>query len=268
MNETKINIFSRFFYSITSFAKYRLFLRQGAGKAVVYLLLLSILLSLAVYIPAGIQYGRIVDDLIANFDTMIPDFTLASGKLRVSGEMPIVVDEGAYPIVIDTSPDAEDRILPQYDIVMLITGEKIIQKNYANKQVTNLNAFQGLELNRDDIVQALPLMKPIGIFIFVLFAIGFVCGKFISALIISLIGLTINSALKTNLSYRNIFKISVYSMTTPLLVCTIPSIVPVTIPFLWILFYILASVYVYGAIRSIRKEIDRMYDQDNMSNML
>lgn len=262
MNETKINIFLRFFYSITSFAKYRLFLRQGVGRAVVYLLLLSTLLSCAVYIPAGIQYDGIVDELTANYDTIIPDFTLANGKLQVDGKMPIVVDESAYPIVIDTSPDAEDKILPKYDIVMLITSDKIIQKNYANKQVTYLSAFQGLELTRDNIAQTLPLMKPIGVFIFVLLAIGFVCGKFISALIISLIGLTINSAMKTNLSYRNIFKISIYSMTMPLLVCTIPSIVPVTIPFLWILFYILASVYVYGAIRSIRREIDKMYDQE------
>lgn len=268
MNETKINIFTRFYYSITSFARYRLFLRQGVGKAVVYLLLLSILLSLAVYIPAGIQYDRIVDDIIANYDTMIPDFTLVNGRLQVSGKMPIVVDEGTYPIVIDTSPDAEDRVLAEYDIVMLITSDKIVQKNYANKQVTNLSAFQGLELTSDDIAQALPLMKPMGVFIFVLLAIGFVFGKFISALIISLIGLTINSALKTNLSYRNIFKISVYSMTMPLLICTVPGLVSVHIPYLWLLFYIIASVYVFGAIRSIRKEIDKMYGQDNISNML
>ncbi len=268
MNETKINIFSRFFYSITSFTKYGLFLRQGVGKAVVYLLLLSFLLSLAVYIPVGIQYDRIVDDLIANYDAMIPDFTLAGGKLQVSGEMPIVVDEGAYPIVIDTSPNAEDKILAEYDIVMLITSDKIIQKNYANKQVTNLSAFQGFELTRDSIAQTLPLMKPVGIFVFVLLAVGFVFGKFISALIISLIGLTINSALKTNLSYQNIFKISIYSMTMPLLICTIPSIASVTIPFLWILFYVIASVYVYGAIRSIRKELDKMFGQDNMGNIL
>jgi hypothetical protein len=267
MNDTKINIFSRFFYSITSFARYRLFLRQSVGKAVLYLLLLSVLLSLAVYIPAGLQYDRFIDDLIANYDIVIPDFSFADGKLQVSGKMPIIVDEGTYPIVIDTSPDAEDRILPQYDTVMLITGDKIIQKNYANKQVTYLSVFQGLELARDDIGEALPLMKPVGIFIFILIAIGFVCGKFISALIISLIGLTINSALKTSLSYRNIFKISIYSMTLPLLVCTIPSVTSLTIPFLWILFYVIASVYVYGAIKSIRKEIDNMYGQDNMNNI-
>lgn len=266
MNETKINIFTRFYYSITSFDKYRLFLRQGTGKAVAYLLLLSALLALVIFIPAGIQYDKITDDIIANFDTVIPDFTLANGRLQVTGDMPITIDEGVYPIVIDTSPDAEQKILAKYDIVMLITSDKLIQKNYVDKTVTSFNAFQGMELTRDNIAQTLPIMKPIGVFIFILLGIGFVCGKFISALIISLIGRIINSFMKTNLSFRSLFKISIYSMTLPLLLCTIPGLFSIRIPFLWLIFYVVASVFVYGAIKSIRKEIDKAYNHDHTNN--
>lgn len=266
MNGTKINIFTRFYYSITSFDKYRLFLRQGTGKAVVYLLLLSTLLSLVIFIPASIQYDKIMDNFISNFDTLIPDFTLANGRLQVNGDMPIIIDEGVYPIVIDTSPDAEQNILAKYDIVMLITSDKMIQKNYVDKTVTSFDAFQGMELTRNNIAQTLPIMKPIGVFIFILLGIGFVCGKFISALIISLIGLIINSAMKTNLSYRSLFKISIYSMTLPLLLCTVPGLFSIRIPFLWLVFYVIASVFVYGAIKSIRKEIDNAYNNDDTNN--
>lgn len=267
MNKTKINIFTRFYYSITSFAKYRMFLRQSTGNAVVYLLLLSILLALAVFIPAGIQYNKITEDIITNFDTVIPDFSLSNGRLQIRGEMPIIIDDGAYPIVIDTAPDAEDRILDGYDIVMLITSDKIIQKNYVDKTVTSLSAFQGMELTRDNIAQTLPIMKPMGIIIFVLLGIGFVFGKFISALIISLVGLIINSAMKTNLSFRSIFKISIYSMTLPLLLCTVPGLLSIRIPFLWLIFYVIASVFVYGAINSIKNEIDKLSSQDNMTDI-
>lgn len=265
MNETKLGFFPRLFYSMSSFDKYRLFLRQSTGKAVVYLLLLTILLALAVYIPAGLEFNRIIDDVIANIGTKVPDFSLAGGRLEVSGKMPIVIDDGAYPIVIDTTPGAEDKILNQYDIVILITSDKIIQKNFVDKSVTDLSAFQGMVLTRDSIVQALPVMKPVGIFVFIFIGIFFICGKFISALIVSLIGLIINSAKKTGLSYRSIFKISVYSMTLPLLICTIPGFFTVHIPFIWLLFYIISSVYVYGAINSIRKEIDNM-NMDNMND--
>jgi len=267
MNNTKINIFKRFFYSLTSFDKYRLFLRQNTGKAVVYLLLLSILVSLAIFIPAGIQYNNFMRNFITNFDSIVPDFTFSNGKLQVYGEMPIVFDDEDYPIVIDTSADAEERILKEYDIIMLITSDKIIQKHYVNKSVTNLSAFQGITLTRDDIADILPIMQPFGKIMFVLLGIGFVCGKFFSVLIISLIGLIINSAAKTNLSYRNIFKISVYSITMPLLICTIMDLLPVLIPFKWFIFYAIATVYVYGAINSIKREIYKINNPENMNSM-
>lgn len=266
MNETKNGFFSRLFYSITSFDKYRSFLRQSNGKAVVYLLLLSLVVAIATFVPAGIEFNRIIDDVIVNLDSTIPDFSLSGGKLEVKGEMPIVIDDGTYPVVIDTTPGAEDRILDEYDIVMLITSDRIIQKNFVDKTVTELSAFQGMVITRDNISRSLPIMKPIGILVFIFIAIFFIGGKFISALIISLIGLIINSIRHTNLSFRSIFKISIYSMTLPLIVCTILGLLPVHIPMIWLLFYVLASVYVIGAINSIKKEIDNMSNFENMND--
>ena len=46
MNESKIGFFRSFIYSITSFDKYRLFLRQSTGRVVAYLILLSLVLAL------------------------------------------------------------------------------------------------------------------------------------------------------------------------------------------------------------------------------
>ena len=258
MNKTKTNFFACFFYSITSFDKYRLFLRHSVARTVIHLLLVTIFIALVVGIPAWVEYNNIIEDFSLNIDTIIPDFTLNNGRLEVTGEMPIVLSDDTYPIVVDTSADAEDRILDQYDIVMLITSDKIIQKNYVDKAVTPLSMLQGLTLTRDSLAQTIPVMKPVGIFVFIFMGIFFILGKFVSALIISLIGRAINSAKRTYLSYQSIFKISAYSMTLPLLVCTALNFVPTYIPFIWLLFYAIASVYVYGAINNIRKEIDRM----------
>ena len=256
MNEPIMGFFPRIYYSMAGFGKYGYFLRQNTGRAVVYLLLISLVIGAIIKIPAVGEYNKIMDELTANFDSRIPDFRFANGKLEVSGNMPIIIDDGGVTIVIDTSPNAEDAILDNYDTVMLITSDKIIQKNYVDKTVTSLTAFQGIELTKDNIRQVLPLMKPLGIFIFILDVIFFICSKFISALIVSLIGLVINSARNTKLSYRSIFKISVYSLTPPLLLCTVLGLIPVHIPFLWLVFYIIAAVYVYGAINMIKRDLD------------
>ena len=226
MNGSKLGFFAKVYYSIAGFSKYRYFLRQSTGKAVIYLLLISMVLALITIIPDSLLYNKAMDELATNFNSLIPDFRLADGKLEVSGEMPIIIDGDGANIIIDTSPGAEERILNQYDIVILITSDKIIQKNFVNKTVRNLSSFQGLVLTRDSIKQVLPIMKPIGVIIFIMAGIFFVCGKFISALIVSLIGLIINSIKNTRLSYRSIFKLSVYSLTMPLLLCTILSLLP------------------------------------------
>ena len=260
MDEPRMGFFSRIYYSMAGFGRYRYFLRQSTGKAVVYLLLITLVIGVITFIPAVNEYNKVIDELIANFDSSIPDFTFANGKLEVSGNMPIIIDDGGTTIVIDTSPNAENEILEDYDTVMLITSDKIIQKYYVDKSVTNLSTLQGLVLTRDNVKQALPIMKPLGIFLFIFGGIFFICGKFISALFVSLLGLVINSIRNTKLSYRSIFKISVYSLTLPLLLCTLLDLLPVSIPFLWLVFYVIAAVYVYGAINTIKREIDNVND--------
>lgn len=265
MNETKLGFFSRFYYSITSFEKYRLFLRQSTGKAVVYLLLVSLIFSLAVHIPGMIKFNNIIDNLISNFNTMVPDFKLANGKLEVDSKMPIILSEETYAVIIDTSPGADERVLDEYDTAMLITSDRIIQKNFVDKTTVDLDLFQELVITRDGIKQALPVMKPLGIIMFIFMALYFICCKFISALIISLIGKIINAAKHTGLSYRSIFKLSVYSMTLPLLVFTVFDLIPVYIPFKWLPFYIIAAIYMYCVINNIKKEIDRTMGTGNPS---
>lgn len=258
MEETKIGFFSSIYYSIAGFAKYRYFLRNSTGRVILYLLILSLVIGIITLIPQVNLFNNTIDQLTANIDTRIPDFTFADGKLEVRADMPIIIDnEGmGMAIIIDTSPDAE-KILDSYDTAMLITSDKIIQKNYVDKNAINLSSFQGLVLSRETVRQTLPIMKPIGAMIFFFSGIFFICGKFISALIVSLIGLIINSVKNTRLSYRNIFKISVYSLTLPFLLSTLLGLLPVYIPLLKpLLVYVIAAVYVYGAINTIKKELD------------
>lgn len=258
MDGSKMNFFLKIYYSITSFEKYRYFLRQSTGKAVLYLLLLALVLGMVTFTNVIIEFNSIIDEFTEVFDTTLPDFKLENGKLEVYSSMPVIIENEGIPIVIDTSPDAEERILSQYDSVLLITSDKIIQKYYVNKSVTDLSNFRGFVLTKDDMQQALPLIKPISIFIFIFGGIFFILGKFISALLVSLAGMAINSSMKLNLSYRSIFKICVYAMTLPLLLCTVLDLVPMVIPFKWAVFYAIAFVYVYGAMYSIRKEIDKI----------
>ncbi len=265
MDESNLGFFSRLYYSITSFDKYRYFLRQSTSKAVVYLLLITMFIAVIVSVQAGIQSGKIIDDIITGISGKIPDFQLADGKLEVNGKMPIIIDDGTTPIIIDTSPNVDEKILDGYDSAILITSDKIISKSYVNKSVTDLSQFKGMVINRQMIQQSLPLIKPFVNIAIVFVGIFIVCGKFITALIVSLFGMIINSARNTRLTYRSIFKISVYSMTLPLILGAVLDLALPQFLFKWLLFYIISFVYVFGAINSIKREIDSA-DFNNMTD--
>jgi hypothetical protein len=111
MDESNLGFFSRLYYSITSFGKYRYFLRQRTSKAVVYLLLITMVIAAIISVQAGIESSKIIDDVITGISGKIPDFQLADGKLEVSGKMPIIIEDGTTPIIIDSSPNVDERIL-------------------------------------------------------------------------------------------------------------------------------------------------------------
>lgn len=254
MNEPKLGFFQNIFYSIAGFNNYRYFIRQRTGKAVVYLLLLTLILGVASLIPVVYNYNNVVNEMITNFDKSVPGFTFENGKLDVQGEMPIIINDGASTMIIDTSGKTDESVLDNYDTAILVTSDKMIQKNYVRKQVTDFSMLQGFTMNKDSVKKLLPLLKWVASLIMIFGTIFFICIKFLSALIIGLIGMIINSAKSTHLRFADIFKLSVYSMTLPLLLGTLLDMIPYNIPLLWLVFYIIASVYLWGAINVIKKD--------------
>lgn len=263
MNGTKTGFFRCLYYSVTSFSKYRLFLRQSTGRVVAYLMLLSFLAAISVSISWFTMANEIIDAISVDVIENIPEFNFENGKLDVYAEMPIVID-GNVPVVIDTRPGInEEQILYQYDNVILITRDKMIQKSYLKREELSWSMYGNMTMNRESLVRIIPMLKStfvvvFAIFVFI-FTLLFIAGKFISALIVSLIGKAANSARNTNLTYRNIFKISVYSMTLPLIAGTILDILHVNVPYMWVLYYVASGIYVVGAINNIRRELDAMY---------
>jgi hypothetical protein len=230
------------------------------GKAVGYLILLTFLLSVAVFVPVyQLTYEKSSEALSYITDSM-PDFRFSEGRLEVYGEMPIVIEDNDLPVVIDTNPGAEDRIIGQYDIVLLFTDDKLVMKNYVNRQEYPLSAFEGIDVTKDKLMESMPMIEAYMNIMFIItgifISIFFVAGKFLSALAVSVIGLIANSSYRINMSYKNIFKLSIFSMTLPLVVCTIADALMINIPFQTLLFYIGSGIYIFGAMNRIKRNLE------------
>jgi len=240
------------------FGRYRRYLRQSTGRAVLHVLLIAIISCIITFIPLVSSYNIIVDEMIEYIDTKAPDFKFADGKLEVYGDMPIVFDGVNATVVIDTSPDAENMILNSYDRLILITGDKIIQKNYVDKTYISLEMFKELELTKESLKEALPLLKPLSIPVFIFIGVLSVGWSLVTIFIVSVIALIINSAKHTNLSYRSLFKISAHALTVPLIVVAFLGLLPINFLLLRFIYYAIAAVYVFGTINSIKNNLDSL----------
>jgi len=260
MDVSRPGFFQKIYYSVAGFNYYRYFIMQNTGQAVLHLLVLSLVLGVTGMAPGYFSGNRLIDGFISNFDKSVPDFTFENGKLDVKGNMPIKIGEGGYTIIIDTSGKTDETILDEYDTVILLTGDKMIQKTYANKQVTDFSIFSGLKINKGSVKAVLPLVKVFMAIGFIFGIIFLVCGRFLSALVVSLAGLIMNSVMNTNLPYRDIFKLSSYSLTLPLFVGLILDLASLNIPYIrpvtLFIFYALAVVYIWGAFKIIKRDKD------------
>lgn len=253
MDNVKIGFFKRIYYSIAGFDNYRHLIFQKVGKSIVYLLLLSFLLSLIGLIQPMIMFNKVINEVLVEFDKSIPDFTLQNGKLEVKGEMPIITGDGASTIIIDTSGNTDESILEKYDSAILITSDKMIQKSFANSRITDFAMLNGLKLDKNNIKNMLPIIKGISIFIFILLPPFIIAGRFISAFFVSIPGMIFNSVKNLNLRYSDIFSISAHSLTIPLILGLILDLVGVSFLLSTAVFYTISIVYIFGALNSIKK---------------
>jgi len=253
MDEIKKGFFHNIYYSIAGYKYYKYFPGERLSKAFLYLLLLSLVVGIiGMSVPLVILNGSI-NQMILRYDSDVPEFTFSNGELTVEGQMPIIIDGGYTTVIIDTTVSDENSILNNYDRAILVTKDKLIQKTYEKKQVTNFSMLSGFSTNKDEVREMLPMLKwLVAIFAFLLL-IWFIIEKFIGALIYGALGWALSRAMRLNLVFRDCLVLAIHAMTLPMIVFGILEILPLTIPFLWFLFYVVTNIYLYGGLSEIRK---------------
>lgn len=256
MNQEKLKFFSRLKNSITNISYYNIFIKESLGRAFLYLFLLSLLVSFISTIiisyntNEGLKY-------LKEYSKSIPYFEFNNGELNVSGDMPLTYTDpdDNSPIIIDTSGKTDESILNQYDEAVLILKNKlIIKKDSIEKREINFSEIKELNFDKNTLEQFIPNMKLIinivviiAVIIFMPIWLFITCS--FTALILSLLGLIIKSITKKEISFNDIYIISIYSLTLPLIIKHVLVLnLPFVIPFFWLIYYGIAVFYIYKAI--------------------
>lgn len=255
MKKEKMSFFSKLKNSITRPEAYSHFLKESGGRAVLYLLFLCLIFGGIGTIKTIYEFNKVVSEVEALLKEKVPNFTLKNGELNVEGEMPIILNErGPSVVIIDTSDKADESILDKYQDGLFISKTKFIQKQGSYKrQETSFASFRGMTLTKTDV------QGYVGYSIFLKVAIGilspilFFISKFFSAFIITILALIVNGFYKAKVTFGQIYKLSIYALTLPIIIKVFFTVTTLYFGFFWVVYYGVALLYLILALKSINK---------------
>ena len=253
-----MNVFKEMVLSIYSYGSYSQFLKNKKGKVFGFGLLLMLIYVLAVYIiPATINMAS-PNGFIQSFEETVPDFELKNGTLWVEEE--IEIDQGRTYIWIDTNPiyvfyDADEmaEYLRGYPQAILMDSEKMIVKN--NGEVLQMYYDElGWEFSRDKLADLLPMLYVMYYIMMIFGYIWMTALFFFGVLFVALLGMIVASAMKFQITYGQLYVLGIYSRTLPLLIKTLVSYLPFSIPYFWIFNFGLSLLIIMLAIRKMQEQ--------------
>lgn len=240
--------------SVEGIKHYEDVLKETTGKAVLYLLLISLLLGAVGAIRGAFEVNDGISEFMKVYNDKCPNFELKNGELSVDGSMPIVLEGEDDYVVIDTTNSTNPDVLDSHSKGILILKDKMIQKkNGMQTEVTDFKSLQEFTINKNTVNRYLPFAKVIIPLIFLWNILGYFLGGLLSSLFLALFALIINGIFETKLKYGQLYSLSIYALTTPLIITTLFKILNLGhFSFYWLIYHIIAYVYIGFALSKLK----------------
>lgn len=259
MKKKEMGFFKKFLNSLSNFKAYNTFLSQTTGKAVLYMLILCAFLSIVNCLSLTSYLNSYLPHFKEELEKNVPEFNFKNGNLTFEGDMPIVIknEEANIIVYIDTENPIDNSVLDDYYNGFLITSDSLCVKQGLNSQSINLSSFNGINLDKNTLVDFVPSKIPI--FFIIVYYIFFVLFSFLSKLIgafiiLGIAGTILSKIMKKPLKYSESFRLGLYALTVPILIstiCFLLTFVGIIIPFPGYISYGIAIIYLALGIKSI-----------------
>jgi hypothetical protein len=258
----KMGFFSKFVGSMTKGEAYRRFYLEPLGQAMIYLLLLTVLLSGINSIRNVYLFNQGIDEIIHEVAYGMPYFELRDGRLRIDGEMPIYVDKtDDFIFVVDTSGKLDASVLDDYYEGVFISEFQFVQKTGLETTSYRFSDFGGFRVTKSDVVRWLPVLRWMNVFI-VFFGLLFAfVGKLISAFIVGIGGMILELVVKFKVGFDQLYKLSIYALTLPMVLKLLVNLAGVEVPSFNLMYYTIALFYLWRALRVLRDGSEAEMDE-------
>ncbi|MEG0856784.1 MAG: DUF1189 family protein [Terrisporobacter sp.] len=247
----KLNFLVRMKISVAKVKEYSLLLKEDLSKAIGYILILSIVVGMVL----GVTQFTLLTVLEKSAKIVLKSeefkFEINDGILDFKNS-PYKEEQGSSIVIIDS-----DKTLDESESLRTITVHKDMSSAFLQDGIIARASGIEYKIKYSDIpfietyvdneiaLNFLDKVKPIKYIVFLVMIILTYILSLAKALLISVAGVLANNMSGSKLKYKDVFKISIYSLTLPMIIALIIPIGSLSV--------IISAMYVSVAINNIAK---------------
>ena len=244
---------------------YRDVLFHWKGTCFAYLAMLLMICWIPFFVQYQLSLNRSAGAEVAAFIDQIPRITITDGNVSVDADQPyrIMIPNTTTPLaVIDTTgktafPDAAGA-------PVLVTRHEILyKKSDFETQSFSLRNVRRFTLDRNRVAGWFEFFRRYSAIVFFPFAVsGSIAYRIVQTLVYALIGLLFVRVGKKTISYQELLRLSVMSVTPAIVVSTVLGVADIKIPYVYLLYFLSAMVYLFLAVTAAPSRQDGTEDNN------
>lgn len=246
-----------FIKALTDFKYYKTLDKLSRGQAVLYIVIVSLLLSIIAVIPSAIAVNKSMQEFQQMYEDFAPDFEIQDGRLILPEPGPayMINDAGkAFVVVFDDTDSLSEFDFRDYESVLLLDSDSaFLRSPMGNQDVPYITIFpEGID--KEGFSGYLGLVKLTNIAFVVFYIITFILFNMLGVFFIAAVGNLMMSFKKLPLGFGRSFGLACYAATLPVLIKTVMHVFSFNLRFFDIIFVLVGVLYFWNAGNQIMKD--------------
>jgi hypothetical protein len=215
-----------FAVSITRLQDYVKLKDNPLWKVILYLLILSLVFGSLVSVSTVNRYTRLLTLIAETYDAEIPDFTIENGRMVLKENERVVIERDNRVLIFDSGINKDESELNIYKQGMLFLEEefviKISQNNYITRRWTE---FFASKTDKSELRNSLGMIPGLLIVATVGMNLFFLLSNVLISIFVTGAVLLLKRLWSRKIKLLEAYKISVYSLTLPIVLIACSSII-------------------------------------------
>jgi hypothetical protein len=216
-----IDDFKKSIFNVKDYIKFK---EKPLWKVIVYILVLSVIFGFIFANGIQSKYREFLVIIPESYDEKVPEFLIKDGELKLDKSDKVIIEKNEIALIFDITDSENKNDIDKYKQGIVFLKDRFILKTSKNSEFSKTwNELNIQSLDKQTLRGYLGFI-PSYIIMFTLFTIlaFFINNLFISAFLALVFKVTIAMKKKV-LSFLTIFKMSLYSLTTPIILIAIAS---------------------------------------------